>query len=185
MKTAEGSQGDHGSSINNSRKVQEYDGTIGVQGKAETNEEKEEGEERNEEGAKRKEEKGADSLNVGVQALPTIAIYCDEYGNAWWGRWGPSSASPNGRAPRGNSEGGERSGGDGGVGSRVDRDETVSGDDPSSSTSSTSSTSSAPSASPKGNSETEGSGAGADGVAGLGGSEEAVVYIAEEFALKG
>ena len=30
------------------------------------------------------------------ESFPSIAIYCNEYGNAWWGQWGPSSASPKG-----------------------------------------------------------------------------------------
>lgn len=34
----------------------------------------------------------------------TVAFYCFEYGNAWWGRWGPSNVAPGGRGLGGSEE---------------------------------------------------------------------------------
>jgi hypothetical protein len=33
-----------------------------------------------------------------------VAFYCFEYGNAWWGQWGPSNAAPGGRGLGGSEE---------------------------------------------------------------------------------
>ena len=33
-----------------------------------------------------------------------VALYCFEYGNAWWGQWGPSNAAPGGRGLGGSEE---------------------------------------------------------------------------------
>ena len=45
-----------------------------------------------------------EGLDVDMKNLPCIAIYCFEYGNSWWGRWGPSSASPSGGGLGGSEE---------------------------------------------------------------------------------
>ena len=47
---------------------------------------------------------GGEALPASPTCRGTVVLYCFEYGNAWWGQWGPSNVVPGGRGLGGSEE---------------------------------------------------------------------------------